>query len=96
MDLHPAAPWAGGAYLTRGVMTFGVPSDLPATTLEEQWRMVLEDARLHQPETLWFMGSDCRLDSPVCSHLKLPDWGFSDGRTARLRLMETVRESIIL
>lgn len=95
MDLCIHQPRQAGMkvyYLTRGVMTFGIPPDLPPTTLEAQWHMSLEDARVHQPEILWFMGSDCRLDGAVCSHVKLPDWGFADGRTARLRLMQLVRE----
>jgi len=78
-------------YLTRGVMTFGIPADLGPTNLEEQWRLALEDARNHAIDTLWFMGSDARLDGPVCSDRLLPDWGFSDGRTARRRLMEMAR-----
>ena len=81
-------------YLTRGVMTFGIPQDLPPARLEDQWRMSLEDARTFNPEILWFMGSDARLDGMVCSiSVKLPEWGFDDGRTARLRLMEMAREN---
>jgi hypothetical protein len=38
------------------------------------------------------MGSDARLDGMVCSHVKLPEWGFADPRLARLRLMEMVNE----
>ncbi len=83
-------------YLTRGVMTFGIPPDLPPTTLPEQWRMSLEDARAYQPEALWFMGSDCRLDGLVCSPVKLPGWGFPDGRTARLSLMQMARSMELL
>ena len=79
------------AYLTRGVMTFNIPPELGPTHLEDQWRMSLEDAAAYQPDILWFMGSDCRLDGLVCSLPKLPDWGFSDGRSARLRLMEMAK-----
>ena len=79
-------------YLTRGVMTFGIPSDLPPTRLEDQWRMSLEDAAAFRPDILWFMGSDARLDGWVCSDVKLPQWGFTDGRTARLRLMQMAKE----
>jgi hypothetical protein len=74
-------------FLTRGVMTFGVTADL-VPNLERQWRMSLEDAAAHNPERLWFMGSDCRLDGWVCSSLRLPEWGFTDARTARLRLLQ--------
>ena len=79
-------------YLTRGVMTFGIPADLPPTSLEEQWRMSLEDAAAFQPDILWFMGSDCRLDGWVCSTIHLPQWGFTDARAARLRLMQMAQE----
>ena len=79
-------------YLTRGVMTFGIPPELPPTRLEDQWRMSLEDALDLLPDKLWFMGSDCRLDGMVCSSIKLPQWGFTDGRKARLRLMQMARE----
>ncbi len=75
-------------YLTRGVMTFGIPSDMPPTNLEEQWRMSIEDADRFHPDILWFMGADCRMDGWVCSPARLPEWGFADGRTGRLRLME--------
>jgi hypothetical protein len=81
-------------YLTRGVMTFGIPPELPPTTLEEQWRLSLEDAKIHLPDRLWFMGSDCCQDGLVCSNIKLSQWGFADGRTARLRLMEMTRELV--
>jgi hypothetical protein len=43
-----------------------------------------------------FMWSDCRLDGWVCSLSKLPQWGFSDGRTARLRLMQISREILTI
>jgi hypothetical protein len=97
MDLCVSQPKNLGLttyYLTRGVMTFGIPADLPPTRLEAQWEMSLEDAVQYQPDALWFMGSDCRLDGAVCSHVKLPDWGFQDGRSARLRLMEMIRSFI--
>lgn len=79
-------------YLTRGVMTFGTPSFLSPTTLEEQWRMSLEDARDQKPDALWFMGSDARLNGAVCNASLLPNWGFADGRSARRRLMQLSRE----
>jgi hypothetical protein len=81
-------------YLTRGVMTFNWPADLPALNLEEQWRMSLEDAKLAGPHALWFMGSDAHGEGMVVNETTLPEWGFADGRTARLRLMEMVREAL--
>ncbi|MCX7934724.1 MAG: hypothetical protein N3A66_05640 [Planctomycetota bacterium] len=95
MDFCVAQPRQLGfqvAFLTRGVMTFGANWSDRADSLEEQWRMSLEDAARHQPDILWFMGSDARLDGLVCSAAKLPAWGFADGRTARLRLMQMARE----
>ena len=95
MDFCVAQPHRVGLqahYLTRGVMTFNIPPELGPTSLEEQWRMSLEDARSFQPDHLWFMGSDARLDGEVCSNVKLPAWGFGDGRTARLRLLQMTRE----
>lgn len=80
-------------FLTRGVMTFGAGWSDKTMDLEEQWRLSLEDARRHSPQTLWFLGSDARADGSVCSNVKLPGWGFPDGRTARLRLMQMARES---
>jgi hypothetical protein len=74
---------------TLGVTIYGLTY---SKRLEEQWGMSLEDAKIHQPDKLWFMGSDCRQDGLVCSNVKLPQWGFADGRTARLRLMETTRK----
>jgi len=54
--------------------------------------MSLEDAAAYRLDILWFMGSDCCLDGLVCSNVKLPQSGFSDGRTARQRLMEMSKE----
>jgi hypothetical protein len=95
MDLCVEQPHQHGLevhYLTRGVMTFNIPADLPPTQLRDQWRMSIEDVLSHEPEHVWFMGSDARLDGMVCSHVKLPQWGFADGRTARLNLMQLARE----
>lgn len=95
MDMCIEQPRAVGFdvhYLTRGVMTFGIPAEMPPTRLHDQWRMSLEDALTHQPESLWFMGSDACLDGYVCSNVKLPHWGFDDGRTARYHLMQMARE----
>lgn len=95
MDMCIQQPRAVGfpvQYLTRGVMTFPTPDWMPPTTLEEQWRMSLEDAGDHRPDALWFMGSDARLPGAVVSDAMLPCWGFADGRSARRRLMQMARE----
>lgn len=75
-------------FLTRGVMTWTWPPDGPPLgSLDEQWRLSLEDARDHNPDILWFMGSDARLEGLVCNRKRLPAWGYEDGRTARQALM---------
>lgn len=83
-------------FITRGVMTFGCSTDDPPLNLEEQWRMSLEDAIRCRPAALWFMGSDARSEGLVCNNTKLPAWGFENGRSARLRLMEMVRASGVM
>lgn len=96
MDFCIHAPREAGfevCYLTRGVMTFDAVPWLEPTDLPTQWKMEIEDAITHRPDTLWFMGSDTRVDSPVCSPINLPKWGFNDGRTARLHLMRMAREA---
>jgi hypothetical protein len=82
-------------YLTRGVMTFHIPPELGATSLPEQWQLELEDARDNLPERLWFMGADCRTDGVVCNVNELPEWGFPDGRTARLKLMNMIKAGLL-
>ena len=79
-------------YLSRGVMPW---MDDPRRfgPLEDQWAMTLEDARIHGPDGLWFMGSDCRVDGMVCSVHRLPQFGFESGRDARLKLMRMAKES---
>ncbi len=84
----PARAGMEVCFLTRGVMTFTWPPDAPALDLREQWQLSLEDAAIGQPARLWFMGSEARSDGMVCSHLKLPAWGYPDGRQARLALMK--------
>jgi len=79
-------------FLTRGVMTFGAGWGDQTMDLEQQWRMSLEDALRYQPHTLWFMGTDATSDGAVCSNVKLPKWGFPDGRTARRRLLQLAHE----
>ena len=94
MDFCVQGPRALGytvSYLTRGVITFGAAWQDIEDSLDEQWRMSLEDARDFQPDRLWFMGADARTDGMVCNVNKLPGWGYPDGRRARLALMEQIR-----
>lgn len=96
MDFCIAQPHLLGletAYLTRGVMTWTWPPDGPSIDLEEQWRMAIEDAARHNPEVFWFMGCDARSNGLGCSNVKLPAWGFPDGRTARRTLMRMAQEA---
>ncbi len=79
-------------WLTRGVMTWNWPADAPALNLEEQWRMSMEDAIESKPDVLWFMVADARHEGLGADIKKLPQWGFSDGRTARKRLMAMAKE----
>jgi len=82
-------------YLSRGVMPwFDEPEKFGS--LEDQWAMTLEDARKYQPDGLWFMGSDCRVDGMVCSVHKLPKFGFSNAREARLKLLRMAREADLI
>jgi hypothetical protein len=76
-------------------MTFHIPPELGATSLPEQWQLELEDARDNLPERLWFMGADCRTDGVVCNVNELPEWGFPDGRTARLKLMNMIKAGLL-
>jgi len=96
MDFCVERPRALGfevSWLTRGVMTFGANWSEIADSLHDQWQMSLEDAQQFQPDRLWFMGADaCMPDGMVCNSAKLPQWGYPDGRTARLALMEMIRE----
>lgn len=100
MDCCVHQPRAAGfevCYLTRGVMTFDAVPWLPPTTLPEQWRLEFEDALQHQPETVWFMGSDARIPAAmVCSSSDLPRWGFPDGVTARRAFLRQAREAGLL
>jgi len=98
MDFCIVQPQALGfhvSYLTRGVMTFGANWSEISDSLDDQWRMSLEDALAFRPQRLWFMGADARLDGMVCSDVKLPQWGYPDGRTARLALMKMAREMAV-
>ncbi len=90
--LQPKRLGAVVRFLSRGVMPW---SDDPARlgSLEDQWRMTLEDATACRPDSLWFMGSDCRVEGMVCSVDRLPAFGFKDGREARRKLMAMARES---
>ena len=81
------------SFLSRGVMTFGANWEDISDNLDEQWRMTFEDALAYQPTRLWLMGADAREDDGmVCNRLKLPQWGYPDGRTARLNCLRLARE----
>jgi hypothetical protein len=80
-------------FLTRGVMTFGANWDDITDSLDDQWRMVYEDALMFKPDRFWFMGADARNpEGMVCNPIKLPQWGYPDGRTARLAMLKMAKE----
>ncbi len=98
MDFCVHQPHALGfevQYLTRGVMTFTWPLDGPPMDLRAQWRMSLEDAAQHQPDTLWFMGADACHDGLASSSVRLPQWGFADGLAARRELLQMCRQAAL-
>ena len=80
-------------YLSRGVMPWANDPSVFGP-LEEQWKMTLEDAKRFNPDGLWFMGSDCRMDDGVvCGVRNLAKFGFTNGREARLKLLKTAGQT---
>jgi hypothetical protein len=73
-------------YLSRGVMTF-----LEPRPIVDEWRMTFEDALTHLPKRLWFLGADSQYDGIVSNKSILPQWGYDDGRKARLDLMQMAK-----
>ncbi len=80
-------------YLSRGVMPWANDPSVFGP-LEEQWKMTLEDAKRFNPDGLWFMGSDCRMDDGVvCGVRNLAKFDFTNGREARLKLLKTAGQT---
>lgn len=92
MDLSIATPKQCGVtvyYLPRGVMTWG-RWPLPIT-LEESWRMDLEDVETFQPNGLWWFGSGGNNEGLHVSLQRLLEAGYADGRQARRALLSRVK-----
>jgi hypothetical protein len=72
-------------YLPRGVMTWG-KWPLPIS-LEESWRMDVEDVRRFRPQGLWWFGCGTVNDGAHVSLTKLRQAGYRDGAAARRALL---------
>ena len=78
-------------YLGRGIMTYAL--SLLSIPLEENWRRDAEDVQRFGVDGFWLFGADAdRQPNPHCHEPALQSLGFADGRTARLRLLEIIRE----
>jgi hypothetical protein len=74
-------------YLPRGVMTWGLP--LP-TSLEENWRMDVEDIRQFQPDGVWWFGCGTVSAGIHVDLALLRQSGYADGTAARRALLQTI------
>lgn len=80
-------------YLGRGVMTYS--TDCLTIPLEENWVLDAEDVIASDIQGFWLFGADAHPEkNPHCWTEQLQGLGFSDGRTARLRLLSLMRERI--
>jgi hypothetical protein len=80
-------------YLGRGIMTW--EKRHLTIPLEENWRIDLEDVMRFQPNGFWFFGIDADEKPNAHSEISLlKEMGFSDGLSARKRLIEIFRETI--
>ncbi len=75
-------------YLARGVMTWG--GKMPIT-LEQSWRMDVEDVMQFRPSGFWWFGSGTVNNGGHVSLTKLKQAGFADGVAARRKLLEVAR-----
>ena len=83
-------------YLPRGVMTWppeglgGGERHLPMS-LEESWRLDVEDVQQFQPDGLWWFGSGAVGEGWHVGSSILRKMGFTDGVQARRRLLEVAK-----
>ena len=82
-------------YLPRGVMTWppeglGKKLHLPMS-LEESWRLDVEDVQQFQPDGLWWFGSGAVGEGWHVGSSILRKMGFTDGVQARRRLLEIAK-----
>ena len=94
MDLcidHPKHEGLQVFYLPRGVMTWGNGWPLPIT-LEQSWRMDLEDIGRFKPRGVWWFGSGGRNEGAHVSLARLKNSGYRSGEEARRALLRVVSE----
>ncbi|MCX6622954.1 MAG: hypothetical protein NTY38_18185 [Acidobacteria bacterium] len=75
-------------YLGRGVMTWG--GGMPIS-LEESWRMDVEDVMRFQPHGFWWFATGTVNDGGHVSLTRLKQAGFADGVAARRKLLAIAR-----
>jgi hypothetical protein len=73
-------------YLPRGVMTWGMKWPLPIS-LEESWRLDLEDIRTFRPHSVWWFGSGTVGEGTHVSLSRLQKSGYRDGVDGRRALL---------
>ena len=98
MDLcidHPKREGVPVFYLPRGVMTWGGRWPLPIS-LEQSWRMDLEDIRRFKPQGVWWFGSGARNEGAHVSLAKLKKSGYGSGEEARRALLGLAAELRVL
>ena len=74
-------------YLGRGVMTWGGPKR--PISLEQSWRMDVEDVSRFGPHGFWWFGSGAVNEGGHVALTRLRAEGYADGRTARKALLKT-------
>ena len=98
MDLcmdHPKQEGLQVFYLPRGVMTWGSQWPLPIS-LEQSWRMDLEDIRRFKPHGVWWFGSGGRNQGAHVSLARLKKSGYESGEAARRALLRLASELRVL
>ena len=78
-------------YLPRGIMTWGGRWPLPIS-LEQSWRMDLEDIQKFKPHGVWWFGSGARNEGAHVSVSRLKQVGYENGESARRALLELTSE----
>lgn len=74
-------------YLPRGVMTWGMKWPSPLS-LEESWRLDLEDIQTFRPHSVWWFGSGAVGEGTHVSLSRIQQSGYRDGVDARRALLK--------
>lgn len=93
MDLCIDQPKRAGLkvyYLPRGVMTWGGVGWPMPITLEESWRMDVQDIQLFRPDGVWWFGCGTVNDGTHVSLSRLKKAGYAHGAQARRALLKIV------